>query len=167
MSDCPILPSNLISWHHFTGGCTYHWEAWRTSISNCCLDNEMPALLPVMPCQQNGLHGELLVKSKVVTLKETSTHWMIHSIHSHRKRVSQLTWLASISTIWDLYTFKTKTSKVDYAEAQIFQDFSICDEDIFLKITIIRCIEKWVTVNLNKVELIIYNCILPQHSFFF
>ena len=51
MSDCPILLSNLISWHHFTGGCTSCWEAWRTSISNRCLENEMPALLPVMPCQ--------------------------------------------------------------------------------------------------------------------
>ena len=51
MSDCPILLSNLISWHHFTDGYTSHWEAWRTSISNRCLDNEMPALLPVMPCQ--------------------------------------------------------------------------------------------------------------------
>lgn len=61
---------------------------------------------------------------------------MIHSVHSHRKRISQLSWLASISTTWDLYTFKTKTSKVDYGEAQTFQDFSICDEDIFLKISL-------------------------------
>ena len=129
--SCPTSSSGITLWVDASS----LWEAWRTSTSNSRLENEMPALLPVMPCQQMGPCGWLIMESKVVTPKETSTHWMIHLIHSHRKRVSQLTLLSAISIIRDFYTFKTKTSKVHYGEAQIFQDFNYHNKDIFIKIT--------------------------------
>lgn len=61
----PCQLTSLVWWMHPHP--TPHGAAWRASTSNSPLKNEMPALLPVMPCQQMGPRWALILESKTVT----------------------------------------------------------------------------------------------------